>query len=173
MLIAYAASGKAVRYATDMAVTAMKAKSAVDSLRDVVQDLLVPELKAVKMSVDSLRTEMKLSDDALRAEMKGSIDTLRADVVGSADALRAEMKGSIDTLRADVMGSADAQRADVKGSADALRAEVKGSIDTLRTEMRLQDEKQTQAIQHLSEKLDIAISIRERLAVLEARQANA
>jgi hypothetical protein len=36
-----------------MAVT----KNMVESLREVVQDLLVPELKSVKVSIDSLRTE--------------------------------------------------------------------------------------------------------------------
>jgi hypothetical protein len=49
-------------------------KNAVESFRDVVQDLLVPELKAVKVSVDSLhshsemsylRTEMKLRDEKM------------------------------------------------------------------------------------------------------------
>ena len=49
---------------------AVGAKTVVDSLREVMQDLLVPELKAVKVSVDSLRSEMKLSHDSLREEMK-------------------------------------------------------------------------------------------------------
>jgi hypothetical protein len=86
-----------------MSVTAMKAKNAVESLRDIVQDLLVPELKSLKVSIDSLRSETNISMDALR------------------------------------------------------------------NEMRLRDEKQTQAFHHLSEKLDRAIDIRERLAPLEAR----
>ena len=88
----------------------MKPKNAVDSLREVVQDFLVPELKSVKVSIDSLHTELKVSIDGLRSEISG-----------------------------------------------------------LRNEMRLQDEKQTQAVKHLSEKLDYAIDIRERLAALEAR----
>jgi hypothetical protein len=71
---------------------AVAAKNIVDSLRDVVQDLLVPELKALKVSMDSMRTEM-----------------------------------------------------------------------------RVRDEKNDQAMRHLSEKLDFAIDIRERLASLEAR----
>jgi hypothetical protein len=71
---------------------AVAAKNIVDSLRDVVQDLLVPELKALKVSMDSIRTEM-----------------------------------------------------------------------------RVRDEKNDQAMRHLSEKLDFAIDIRERLASLEAR----
>jgi hypothetical protein len=86
--------------------SAKTAKNVVESLREIVQDLLVPELKAVKVSVDSLHQEM----GSLRNEM-----------------------------------------------------------GALRSEMKVRDEKQSQAIQHLSEKLDFAIDIRERLASLEAR----
>jgi hypothetical protein len=42
-------------------------------------------------------------------------------------------------------------------------------LKALRTEMKLRDENTQQAIRHLSEKLDFAIDIRERLAALEAR----
>jgi hypothetical protein len=86
------------------------AKNVVESFRDVVQDLLVPELKAVKVSVDSLHGEMSY-----------------------------------------------------------LRSEVKTSLDSRRYEMQLRDEMHTQAMRSLSEKLDYAIDIRERLASLEAR----
>jgi hypothetical protein len=82
---------------------AVEAKSVIGSLREVVQDLLVPELKAVKVSIDSLRSETKVS------------------------------------------------------------------LDSLRQEMRLRDEMTAQALRGLSEKLDYAIDIRERLASLEAR----
>lgn len=71
---------------------AIAAKNVVESLGDVVQDLLVPELKALKVSMDSIRTEMKV-----------------------------------------------------------------------------RDEKHEQSMRHLSEKLDFAIDIRERLASIEAR----
>lgn len=56
------------------------ARTVVDSLREVMQDILVPELKAVKVSVDSLRTEMKLSHESLRTEMKLSHDSLREEM---------------------------------------------------------------------------------------------
>lgn len=82
---------------------AVATKTVVDSLREVMQDLLVPELKAVKVSVDSLRNEMKTS------------------------------------------------------------------LDSMRQEMHLRDEMSAQAMRSLSEKLDFAIDIRERLASLEAR----
>jgi hypothetical protein len=75
-----------------MALAAIKPKNAFESFREVVQDLLVPELKSIKVSIDSLRTKMQL-----------------------------------------------------------------------------RDEKQTQAVQHLSDKLDVAMNVRERLAAIEAR----
>ena len=84
-------------------MTAMKAKSTVESLREIVQDLLVPELKALKVEMASLRGDL---------------------VTG---------------------------------------------LDAVRIEMRLRDEKQSQAIQALSDKLSYAIDIRERLASVEAR----
>jgi hypothetical protein len=46
-----------------MAVTAMKTKSSIDSVREIVQDFLVPELKAVKVSIESLQIEMRLRDE--------------------------------------------------------------------------------------------------------------
>lgn len=83
--------------------TASAAKNAVGSFREVVQDLLVPELRAVKVSVDSLRTEMVLRDEKLEQSI------------------------------------------------------------------RLGLENATSAIRHLSEKLDYAGDVRERLASIEAR----
>jgi hypothetical protein len=79
------------------------AKTVVDSLREVVQDLLVPELKALRVSVDSMKTEMQLRDEKVHSEL------------------------------------------------------------------RLRDEWMQDSIRALSQKLDFAIDIRERLAVLEAR----
>ena len=46
---------------------------------------------------------------------------------------------------------------------------IKANIQSLSNEMRIRDEKNDQAFRHLSEKLDFAIDIRERLASLEAR----
>lgn len=53
-----------------MPVTALRTKNAVESLRDVVQDLLVPELKAIKAELESTRREMRADFDAIRVEMK-------------------------------------------------------------------------------------------------------
>jgi hypothetical protein len=48
----------------------VQAKSALGSFREVVQDPLVPELKALKVSMDSMRSETSLSLDSLRKEMQ-------------------------------------------------------------------------------------------------------
>ena len=101
----------------------MKAKNAVESLREIVQDLLVPELKAIKVEMTSVH--------------------------GEGASLRNEMHAGFSSVR----------------------NEMNAGFDAVRTEMRLRDEKQSQAIHALSEKLSYAIDIRERLAVLEDRSA--
>jgi hypothetical protein len=89
---------------------AVPAKTIVDSFREAVQDLLVPELKAMRVSMDSIRTEMQLRDEKLQE-----------------------------------------------------------SLEALRNEMQLRDDRTHEVIRALGQKLDFAIDIRERLAVLEAR----
>lgn len=115
-----------------MAATAIKPKNTVESLREIVQDLLVPELKALKVSLESNKAEAKLQNESLRNEVRGQNESLRNEV-------RAQIEG------------------------------VRAEIDGLRIEIRLRDEKQSQAIQALSDKIGYALDIRERLAVLEDR----
>ena len=63
-----------------MAVTALKPKNAVESLRDVVQDLLVPELKAIKAELDSQRRENQAQFDAVRTELKIRTDSISTEM---------------------------------------------------------------------------------------------
>ena len=72
------------------ALCMVAAKNVLETFRDVVQDLLVPELKAVKVSVDSLRDDMK----TMRDEMK----ELRVDIRQSNENMREEMKLRHDNL---------------------------------------------------------------------------
>ena len=59
-----------------MAVAALKPKNAVESLRDIVQDLLVPELKAIKTELESQRRENKITSDSIR----GELDAIRVEM---------------------------------------------------------------------------------------------
>jgi Skp family chaperone for outer membrane proteins len=63
-----------------MAVTAIKPRNAVESLRDIVQDLLVPELKAIKVEVESHRRESKTEFDSIRNEVKALSESLRTEM---------------------------------------------------------------------------------------------
>jgi hypothetical protein len=49
---------------------ATTAKSVIDSPREVLQDILVPELKALRVSVDSMRTEMQLRDEKTQESVR-------------------------------------------------------------------------------------------------------
>lgn len=100
---------------------AESAKTVVDSLREIAQDILVPELKSLKVSLEALRTETHLGDEKLQR------------------------------------------------SIDALREETRLRDERLHSELRLRDEHMQESVRALSQKLDFAIDIRERLASLEAR----
>ncbi len=63
------------------------AKSVVDSLREVVQDLLVPELRAVKVSVDTLKTEMILRDEKLEQSIRLGLENATAAIRHLSDKL--------------------------------------------------------------------------------------
>jgi hypothetical protein len=97
------------------------AKTVVDALREIAQDILVPELKSLKVSLDALRTETHLGDERLQESVNG------------------------------------------------LREEMKLRDERLHSELRLRDERMQESVRTLSQKLDFAIDIRERLAALEAR----
>ena len=114
-----------------MAVTEMKPKNAVESLREIVQDLLVPELKAIKVELESQRRENQTRFESLHVELK-----VRTEAIST------ELKVTTDALRADT--------------------------EALRVEMRLRDEKQSQALGAISDKMGTLMEVRERLAVLEA-----
>lgn len=53
-----------------MTVTALKPRNAVESVRDIIQDLLVPEMKALKMEMSAVRNEMSMGFESLKTEMR-------------------------------------------------------------------------------------------------------
>jgi hypothetical protein len=67
-------------------------KNIIETFRDVVQDLLVPELRAVKVSVASMREDLNY--------MRSDIGALGSDTGQSHEALREEKKLRHDNLEA-------------------------------------------------------------------------
>ena len=55
---------------------ASSAENMVESLREIVQDLLVPELKAMKVSMEAMRQEIRLGDEMMLQSIKNLSDKL-------------------------------------------------------------------------------------------------
>ena len=53
---------------------------AVGSFREAVQDLLVPELRAMKVSIDSLTQEMRLRNEQVTQELRMRTDQLQQEM---------------------------------------------------------------------------------------------
>jgi 4-hydroxyphenylpyruvate dioxygenase-like putative hemolysin len=124
-----------------MAVTAMKVKSSVESLREIVQDMLVPELKAVKAEITSIH---------------GEIATVRSEMATGFDAVRIEMR-----LRDEKQTQA------IKHLDEKLTESIK-HLDEKITES---NRNLSENIKQLSDKFDSSVEFRERLAALEAKSA--
>jgi hypothetical protein len=67
---------------------ATAAKNIVESFREVVQDLLLPEFKALKATAEAQREDSR----QLRSDLKDSVGGLRIEIRESLDALRNEMR---------------------------------------------------------------------------------
>ena len=129
--------------------------ASVGSFREAIQDLLVPEFEAVKVSIGSLRTEMKISDEALRTEMAINMS-----------AIREENRLNLASVREEIKANREENRSNIA----SIREEMKLREQHLVTVIQAGDARNEQLILALSAKLDFAIDIRERLAVIEARQ---
>ena len=61
-------------------------------LREIIQDLVAPDLRAIKVSVDGLTQEIKLRTDALAQDIKTRTEGLSQDIKTRTEALSNEMK---------------------------------------------------------------------------------
>ncbi len=122
-----------------MAVAALKPRNAAESLRDIVQDLLVPELKAIKTELDSQRRENETHFAGIRSESAA--------------------------IRNEVKITSAAQKAET----ESLRVELRLRDEKQTQALYALSERQTQAFNVLSEKMGTLMEVRERLAVLEDR----
>ena len=77
-------------------MTAMKAKSSIDSVREIVQEFLVPELKAVKISIESLHNEMKLRDEKQTQAIAHLDDKLSRQISNSVQFLSDKFDSSVE-----------------------------------------------------------------------------
>ncbi len=141
------------------------AAKTVGSFREAIQDLLVPELRAVKSSIDALRTEVQLRGEQ-QAKATQALDerqTLVTQALGERLTQSIQALDERQTLATQALGERQTL------ATQALGERLTAAVESITEEMRLRDAHQTQLMQKLSEKLDFAIDIRERLAHVEAR----
>ena len=98
--------------------------------KEVLQELIIPELKEIKSEQKNLHTQI----DSLQSET----DSFRNEINVKVDSLRNEMKVEVGSLR--------------------------NEMGAFRNEMRAE-------IRRMDDKLDIALEVRKRLAVLESKAA--
>lgn len=81
------------------------AAKAAGSVREALQGFLVPELRSIKVSIESLQTEMHLRDEQLRREMqiRGEQQT------GALNALREELRLRTESLAQEIRSSEQRQ----------------------------------------------------------------
>jgi hypothetical protein len=123
-----------------MAVTATKVKSSVESLRDIVQDLLVPDMKALKVGLEAHRVETKLQTDGVRSEVAS---------------LRNEMNISLESLRTEMRLRDEKQTQSIHALSDRTNQALAGLTDKI-----------DQGFRTLSDKMGYTTDLRERIAVL-------
>ncbi|MDW7710978.1 MAG: hypothetical protein SCH98_10915 [Deferrisomatales bacterium] len=116
-----------------------------ESVRRVLQELVLPELGALRGDNAEIKTALQLTNkrlddinlhlvdqsrriDELRAELLGRIEDVRADLTGRIDATNQRIDATnqrIDELRTELVGRIDATSQRI----DELRTELVGRID--------------------------------------------
>jgi len=122
-------------------MSAATSKKVLESFRDVVQDLLVPELKAMKVSLDLVRVETRLGDEKLEQSVRLGNEKTEAAIRHLADRF------------------------------DSLREEIKLRDAALERMIAYGDQRNEQLILSFSQKFGDTMELRERLARLEAQRA--
>lgn len=121
----------------------MSDKNIVGSARNMIQDLLAPEVKEVKAEVTATRTDLRQATETLRLH----IDFLREEIKLHNEAVRKEMQRN----------------------QEALRQELKLRYEQLERLVVHGDQRNEHLISARSNKPESSIDLRERLASIEAR----
>lgn len=119
------------------------AQKTAATFREAVQDMLVPELRAMKVSIEALTVELRLRD---------------ATQTTNLEALREELRLRDATQTKNL----EALREELRLRTDSLKEELRNRTDSLQTEMRT-------GFKRIDETIGTQIELRERLASIEAR----
>ncbi len=126
------------------------AQKTAATFREAIQDMLVPELRSMKVSIEALTAELRLRDATQTSNLDGLREELRlrdTTQTSNLDGLREELR-----LR-------DATQTK---NLEALREELRLRTDSLKEELR-------SGFKRIDDTLGTYLEVRERLAGIEAR----
>ena len=150
---------------------------AVD-VKQLIQELVVPELREIKAEVKGLQTELKRLEeksdlqsarlenkiDIQGARLDDKIDVQIAKLDDKIEAQIAKLDDKIEAQIAKLDDKIDAQGAKLDDKIDAQGAKLDDKISSLRNEMLTE-------FRRLDEKIDLTLHVQERLVALETRMA--
>ncbi|MBT9332730.1 hypothetical protein [Paracidobacterium acidisoli] len=165
----------------------------LETIRATVQDILAPEIRTHSVRLDAIEHRIEDTKETLRAEIRavdaklsGDIRAVDAKVEDTKETLRAEIRAvdakvedTKETLRAEIRavdarlsGEIRAVDAGLSGNIRAVDAKVEDTKETLRAEIRAlgtRIEGLENLIRSFMQQVSVEISLRERLAAVEAR----
>jgi putative component of toxin-antitoxin plasmid stabilization module len=109
--------------------------SIVKDLREALQDVVAPDLKAVVQGLAELRADVKEGNAQLRAEMRDGNAQLRAEMRDGIAQLRAEMKDGNTLLRTEI---AAAEKRGVERD-DRAEHRLNERLDSLQKRIQIAD----------------------------------
>lgn len=133
----------------------------MNTFREAVQDMLVPEIRSMKVSMDALTAELRLRDATQTTNLGALRDELRlrdATQTTNLEALREELRLRDATQTKNL----ESLREELRLRTDSLKEELRNRTDSLQTEMRA-------GFKRIDETIGTQIDVRERLASIEAR----
>lgn len=137
------------------------AQKTAATFREAIQDMLVPEIRSMKVAIEALTSELRLRD----ANQTANLNSLRETQTANLNALRDELRlrdttqtANLDSLREELRLRDATQTKNL----EALREEVRLRSDSLKEEMR-------SGFKRIDDTLGTYIEVRERLAGIEAR----
>ena len=154
-------------------------------VKQVIQELIVPELREMKAEMKGLQIEIKRLDEKIDAQgikLDNRIEALGARLDEKIDAQGTKLDNRIEALGARLDEKIDAQGTKLDNRIEALGARLDEKIDaqgarlddkisSLRNEMLSLRNEILSEFRRLDERVDLTVHFRERLMSLETRMA--
>jgi type I site-specific restriction endonuclease len=94
----------------------------VRGAREVIQDLVAPELKEIKGELKALRTELQAETGSLRTELQAETGSLRTELHTEIGALRTQLHTEVTSLRTELHTEIGALRSEMHANQQATQA---------------------------------------------------